>query len=198
MSRRDTALGFLSWLNDCNFSKFVNHSPFLTDQCKIILLDASDIHAPGNWWNGVVDGKYRVDSHFDKQRDSLDSSAKKIDTYIDNELKKSGLAVKDVVMVGLSQGGAMANYLAMSRIRDGLPAYGGLVSLSARLPDHAFFNTEAFQDKAHKTPESERCRLLAIHGSLDRLVKYEFGKMSFDVMAKRTGMPAECPAHVQP
>lgn len=97
-------------------------------------------------------------------------SAKLIEQLIEKE-KNDGIAAKNILLAGFSQGGVVALHVGL-RYAEPL---AGIIALSSYLPTLTQLNTEASATNQH-TP------IFMAHGILDAVVAIESGKAVFDIL----------------
>lgn len=100
----------------------------------------------------------------------IKDSAKTVHKIIEREEKK-GTPSDRILIAGASQGGAIALYSGLT-----LPKkLAGILALSTYLPLHATFPTVLAKENL-ETP------ILICHGEKDEIVKYEWGKRSYELI----------------
>lgn len=108
----------------------------------------------------------------------IEHSAKSIETLIKKEMD-SGIASKNILLVGFSQGGVLALHTGL-RFNQPL---AGIISLSAYLPTLDSLKTQRAEANNH-TP------IFMSHGIIDSVVAIETGKAAFDGL-KEMGYPIQ-------
>lgn len=108
---------------------------------------------------------------FNEDNDGVKQSAKVIHDLIDQEQTKAGIPSNRVLLVGASQGGAMALYSGLTYPKP----LAGILALSTYLPLSKTF--PAVMSEANKnTP------ILMCHGEQDKVVDYKYGQMSYELI----------------
>lgn len=110
------------------------------------------------------------------------TSALQIEKLLDREVAR-GVAANRIVLMGFSQGGAMALHTGL-RYRQPL---AGIAALSAYLLLPGTLDEE-------RSPENEQTPLLFAHGQHDPIVPFELGRRSFEAV-RRAGYAAEFHAY---
>lgn len=108
----------------------------------------------------------------------IEHSAKSIEALIQKEID-SGIASKNILLVGFSQGGVLALHTGL-RFNQPL---AGIISLSAYLPTLESLKTQRAEANNH-TP------IFMSHGIIDSVVAIETGKAAFDGL-KEMGYPIQ-------
>ena len=121
----------------------------------------------------------------DRSREStlagVRAAAPVLDAYIDEELKKRGLAPGDAALVGFSQGTMMSLYVGLRREKP----LAGILGFSGRL-----IAPELLADEVRSRPP-----VLLVHGTEDPLVPFE-SMATAETALKAAGVPVEtlvCP-----
>lgn len=102
--------------------------------------------------------------------DGLEESAQKISKLIQNEVA-SGIDSKNIILVGFSQGGAVALHTALKYPVE----LGGIMCLSTYLGSQSVLNTST-------TPINKNIPIFWGHGSLDPVVTLSLAKESINIL----------------
>ena len=117
----------------------------------------------------------------------LEKSSAKICELIDQELAKNPhLTEKDVILGGVSQGGALALYAGLTRIRNGATPLGGIIALSTWLP----LKDQFLKDDKKILKELRDTKVFQGHGDADLLVPFQVGQLASDIL-KETNLSSE-------
>jgi len=100
----------------------------------------------------------------------IKDSTKTVHHIIEAEEKK-GTPTDRILVAGASQGGAIALYSGLTFKK----RLAGILAISTYLPLHTTFPT-VFAEENARTP------ILMCHGEQDEVVKYEWGKRSYEVI----------------
>jgi len=103
----------------------------------------------------------------------IKESAKSIHNLIDQEVSK-GIASNRIILAGGSQGGALALYAGLTYPK----TLGGIIAISTYLPLHQSF-------PAFSSPSNVGTPILMCHGEADQVVRYEWGKQSYELLSTR-------------
>lgn len=90
----------------------------------------------------------------------------------------NGIAPSRIAIGGFSQGGAITLYTLTASNTDGIQ-FGAAVALSSYLPDHQHVEGRPLAQTVTETP------VLMAHGTSDQVVKYVYGKDSFELLKRK-------------
>lgn len=102
------------------------------------------------------------DVHRKINLDDLQHSAQRIQTIIDEQIAQ-GIALENIIIVGFSQGGAVAYHVALQRA-----GLGGLIAISTYIASAECFQPSPIADK--------NLPILICHGEYDTSVSPEFSQ----------------------
>lgn len=97
-------------------------------------------------------------------------SQKRVEALIDHVINE-GIASKRIILGGFSQGGALALHIAIRYSQQ----LAGVAALSTYLPLADLTSKEKHQ-------ANDRLPIFIAHGSLDPIVPYRFGQISYDML----------------
>ena len=102
------------------------------------------------------------DVHRKINLDDLQHSAQRIQAIIDEQIAQ-GIALENIIIVGFSQGGAVAYHVALQRA-----GLGGLIAISTYIASAEYFQPSPIADK--------NLPILICHGEYDTSVSPEFSQ----------------------
>jgi len=117
----------------------------------------------------------------------IEKASVKIIELIDKELAENPhLSEKDVILGGFSQGGGLALYAGLTRIKNGQSPIGGIIALSTWLP----LRDQFLKDDNKVLKELKDTRVLQGHGDEDPVVPFQFGQLTSKIL-KQTSLSSE-------
>ena len=132
-----------------------------------------------------LNGGFKMPSWFDlyglspntkEDEAGIEKASVKIIELIDKELAENPhLSEKDVILGGFSQGGGLALYAGLTRIRNGGSPIGGIIALSTWLP----LRDQFLKDDNKVLKELRDTKVLQGHGDEDPVVPFQFGQLRF-------------------
>lgn len=117
-------------------------------------------------WYDIV----AIDLNAPQDEKGIRTSEEALKKLIDNDIKR-GIAPSRIILVGFSQGGALAIHTAL-RFEQPLAGVG---LLSSYLPLHALVKQERHTQNAH-------IPIFIAHGTMDDIVPYAMGQRSYDYL----------------
>lgn len=114
---------------------------------------------------------FSIDKDMQEDATGIDASRLQIESIIQSQLEAE-IPASRIILVGFSQGGCIALHTGL-RFQQTL---GGVLGLSTYLPLRQLVPAELNKNQ-RTTP------IMLMHGTQDQVVNYEFGLMSFKVLA---------------
>jgi len=119
-------------------------------------------------WHDLIKGLDQID---EEKSEGLEESRRIVEKYINQEIKQTKIPSNKIIVMGFSQGGALAMHVAyQSKI-----PLGGAIALSGYLPFYNEFSKLI-------TNESKETPLLICHGQSDEFVKVCKAQRAHDVL----------------
>lgn len=122
-----------------------------------------------------------VSADFSQRREDpagVRESARQVEALIAREVER-GVAERDIVLAGFSQGGAIALHAGLRRARP----LAGILALSTYVP-----LADSLTEERHEA--SRQVPIFMAHGRVDTVIPYTFGEQSYRLL-RDLGHPAE-------
>lgn len=169
-----STLIFLHGLGDTGDGWSSMFRTIIPDHCKVICPNAPSIPVSLNGgmrmpaWYDIYD----LSANAKQDEPGIVKAAGHLENIVEAEMG-AGIAAKNIVIGGFSQGGAVAFYHALTSDRH----YGGVVGLSTWLPMH---DTLVKDRSKVKIPRS--VSLFQAHGTMDMVVDHQLGLATHGIL----------------